>query len=152
METNMSKLIPFPKHSAVILDFEECKAKLLKGEEFEGHEKPDVVEVVIHEGKQILKGPAQCKSCGHEWEHMCDIGEGFTHQCIKCGSDKGVWKTFVYTEEGRARRMCGYCDSELFSIYGNGEILCAGCGTVTDLRKDYESLEAQTGEKPPEEI
>lgn len=152
------KILQFPRPTAVILNFKDCAERLRKGVPFDERpvEEDYCVEAVMIDGEQRLKGPAVCMGCGHEWVNITEIGPN-SYACPSCSVERGVWKTFVYTELGATRRMCSECECELFSIYatkgGKTDVRCSGCGCVTCLDDDiaaHEQLRLD-GEVPDDE-
>lgn len=70
-------------------------------------------------------GPARCMLCAREWEASVPLGTIWL-ECPSCGSDKGhlVGNIASHTE---THFVCN-CGNALFTVCGDGAILCPNCG------------------------
>lgn len=82
----------------------------------------DVINLSDH--SPHLQGEAICVNCGHVWQAVAPVGTFADLECPSCKMMKGALRFGVVPEE---YWECG-CGCHLFTVAGDGEIVCWQCG------------------------
>jgi hypothetical protein len=87
----------------------------------------DLVELSSYRAHEpMMRGPAKCLHCKHEWEAVVPGGVFRGHECPSCGLFKGTMIGLAEPQLGESRYVCS-CGNDLYYIMLDG-YMCALCG------------------------